>query len=101
MIADRLGVDATLSSLHRIHEGKFRYENEKALDPFEHLAIPHNRYFGDASYLELGKKLSADYFEIKEDGVYLVETTHFFAIIEIADGKVSYRLNRLAKYQAG
>ncbi len=98
IIADELGVDATLSSLHRMHEGAFRFENEKALDPFKHLAIKTNRYFGDESYLELGKKLSLDYFEKHEDGVYLVETTHFFAIIEIKAEEVSYKLNRLEKF---
>jgi len=97
MIADKLGVDATLSSLHRIHEGKFRFEDEKALNPFAYLAIPKNTYLGDEAYLELGKKLSVDYFENKNNGTYLVETTHFYSIIEIVDGTVSYKLNRLEK----
>ncbi|MCF6206181.1 MAG: tRNA pseudouridine(55) synthase TruB [Sulfurovum sp.] len=97
LIADKLGVDATLSSLHRIHEGKFYYEDEKALNPFEHLKIPRNRYFGDDAYLELGKKLSADYFEKRENGTYLVETENFFSIIEIEEGTVSYKLNRIEK----
>ncbi len=97
LIADKLGVDATLSSLHRIHEGKFYYEDEKALNPFEHLKIPRNRYFGDDAYLELGKKLSADYFEKRENGIYLVETENFFSIIEIEEGTVSYKLNRIEK----
>ena len=97
LIADRLGVDATLSSLHRIHEGKFYFENERALNPFEHLTIPRNSYLGDDSYLELGKKLSLDYFETKEDGLYLVETANFFSIIEIENGEIHYKLNRIAK----
>lgn len=99
LVADKLGVDATLSSLHRIHEGKFCFENEKALNPFNHLAIPQNTYVGEDEYLELGKKLSVDYFETKTDGVYLVETANFFSIIEIQDETVSYRLNRIAKYE--
>ena len=99
IIAERLGVDGTLSSLHRIHEGKFRFENEKALNPFEYLAIPRNIYTGDPSYLELGKKLSLEYFETKEDGTYLVETPNFFAIIEIKEGVVSYKLNRIPKFE--
>ncbi len=97
VIADRLGIDATLSSLHRIHEGRFRFENEKALNPFEYLAIPRNTYTGDNNYLELGKKLSLDYFETKEDGTYLVETENFYSIIEITDGTITYKLNRLEK----
>ena len=97
LIADRLGVDATLSSLHRIHEGQFHYDNEKALDPFEYLSIPRNKYTGDNTYLELGKKLSVDYFETKADGTYLVETENFFSIIEIINGQISYKLNHLEK----
>jgi len=99
IIADKLGVDATLSSLHRIHEGTFYYDNEKALDPFTRLKISRNIYSGDENHLELGKKLSIDYFSIKENGVYLVETEHFFSIVEIINGTVSYRLNRIAKFK--
>lgn len=99
IIADKLGVDGALSSLHRIHEGKFRFEDEQALNPFEYLAVPRNRYVGEESYLELGKKLSIEYFETKKDGLYLVECANFFAIVEIRDGTVTYRLNKLPKYQ--
>jgi len=98
LISDQLGVDGTLSSLHRIHEGKFYFNHEKALNPFEHLAIANNTYSGEESYLELGKKLSIEYFSQKEDGVYLVETSHFYSIIEIKEGRVSYRLNRIEKF---
>ncbi len=98
LIADTLGVDATLSSLHRIHEGAFYYDNEKALDPFNHLAIPRNIYTGDEAYLELGKKLSIDYFEAKENGIYLIETENFFSIVQLADGEVTYRFNRIPKF---
>jgi len=99
LIADKLGVDGTLSSLHRIHEGRFYYDGEKALDPFTHLALPRNIYTGDESYLELGKKIYIDYFEIKDDGVYLIETEKFFSIIEILDEEVKYRFNRIPKFE--
>jgi len=97
LIADKLGVDGTLSSLHRIHEGQFYYDDEKALDPFTRLAIPHNTYTGEEEYLELGKKLSIAYFENKEEGVYLIETENFFSIVEILKGAVKYRFNRIQK----
>ncbi len=97
LIADSLNTDATLSSLHRVREGKFYYEDEKALNPFEHLAIPKIQYTGDNEYLELGKKLSPEYFEPKEDGIYLVETNNFFSIIEMKDATIHYKLNRLEK----
>jgi len=99
LIADKLGVDGTLSSLHRIHEGQFYYDNEKALDPFTHLFLPSNTYTGDESFLELGKKLGIEYFDIQEEGVYLVETTQFFSIIEIQGQEVKYRFNRIPKFE--
>jgi tRNA pseudouridine55 synthase len=99
LIADKLGVDGTLSSLHRIHEGQFYFDNEKALNPFTHLAIPSNVYTGDEAYMELGKKLSLEYFEIKEDGIYLIETSNFFSIIEIIGEEVKYRFNRIPKFE--
>ncbi len=99
LVADKLGVDGTLSSLHRIHEGQFYFDDEKALDPFTHLALPSNIYTGDEEYVELGKKLSVDYFETKEDGVYLMETSNFFSIIEIVEDTVKYRFNRIPKFE--
>ncbi len=99
LIANKLGVDGTLSSLHRLHEGQFYFEGEKALNPFSHLAIPSNVYSGEESYMELGKKLSVEYFEKKEDGVYLIESANFFSIIEILDEKVTYRFNRIPKFE--
>ena len=99
IIADRLGVNATLSSLHRIHEGAFCYEKERALDPFSHLSVPSNIYTGDEKHVELGKKLSLEYFQEKKEGIYLIETSHFFSIVEIAGGEVGYRFNRIPKFQ--
>ncbi len=99
LVADKLGVDGTLSSLHRIHEGQFYFDDEKALNPFTHLAIPSNVYTGEEEYMELGKKLSLEYFETKEDGVYLIETSNFFSIIEIMGEEVKYRFNRIPKFE--
>lgn len=99
LIADELGVDGTLSSLHRVNEGEFFYDNEKAINPFNHLDMPRNRHLGDDDYVELGKKLYIDYFEIKSNGLYLVETPNYFAIIEIIDGIVKYRLNKIHKFE--
>lgn len=99
LIADTLGVDGTLSSLHRIYEGQFYFDDEKALNPFTHLAIPSNVYMGEEEHMELGKKLSLEYFKTKEDGVYLVETANFFSIIEIIAEEVKYRFNRIPKFE--
>jgi len=100
LIADILGVDGTLSSLHRIHEGDFTYNNENAIDPFTHLCIPNNIYTGDESYIELGKKLHPKYFTLQEDGMYLIKTTNYFSIIEINKNKVIYKLNRITPFIA-
>ncbi|NOZ90022.1 MAG: tRNA pseudouridine(55) synthase TruB [Epsilonproteobacteria bacterium] len=99
MISDKLGVDATLSSLRRLYEGKFHYDKEKALDPLNFLKIPQNIYSGDIEYLKLGKKLSIDYFEKKDDGEYWVKGDEFFSVIEIRDGVVGYKLNRVPLYK--
>lgn len=100
IIADKLGVDATLSSLRRDYEGAFSYENEKALDPLKFLKIPQNIYTGDDKFIELGKKLYIEYFETKENGEYWVETQNFFSIIEILDGEIIYKLNRIHKFDS-
>ncbi|PHS34444.1 MAG: tRNA pseudouridine(55) synthase TruB [Sulfurovum sp.] len=99
LIADKLGVDGTLSSLHRIHEGQFYYDDEKALNPFTHLSLPSNTYTGDEEFIELGKKLGLEYFTIKDEGVYLIETSQFFSIIEIVAKEVKYRFNRITKFE--
>ncbi len=98
LIAEKLGVDGTLSSLHRIHEGQFYFDDEKALNPFTHLTLPLNIYTGDEDFMELGKKLGIEYFEIQEDGIYLIETAQFFSIIEIVHNVVKYRFNRIPKF---
>lgn len=98
IISDKLKVDGTLSSLKRLHEGAFFYDEEKALDPLKFLKIPQNIYTGDPEFLELGKKLYIEYFESKEDGEYWVETEDFFSVIEILDGEIKYKLNRVHKY---
>ncbi|SFV65236.1 tRNA pseudouridine synthase B [hydrothermal vent metagenome] len=99
LIADKLGVDGTLSSLHRIHEGQFYFNDEKPLNPFTHLALPSNIYTGDETFIELGKKLGVEYFKIQEEGIYLIETSQFFSIVEIINHEVKYRLNRIPKFK--
>lgn len=97
-IANKLGVEGTLSSLCRINEGKFVYDGEKALDPLKYLELPFNNYLGDETFLELGKKIAIEYFENQNDGEYIVVTKNFFSIIEIRNSIVKYRLNRQEKF---
>ena len=98
LIAEKLCVDGTLSSLHRVNEGDFYYEGEKALNPFEHLSLASNIYTGDDDFIELGKKLEIRYFENKDDGIYLIETANFFSIIEIIEEQIHYKFNRIEKF---
>ncbi|MEA1879883.1 MAG: tRNA pseudouridine(55) synthase TruB [Campylobacterota bacterium] len=98
LIADKLQVDGTLSSLERIHEGKFFYDEEKAVNPFENLALEKNTYTGDDTFIELGKKIMIEYFENKHNGIYLIETENFFSIIEIINNEVKYKFNRIPKF---
>ena len=72
---------------------------KKALNPFTHLALPFNVYTGDEAFMELGKKLGVEYFNIQDDGVYLIETSGFFSIIEIINNEVKYRFNRIPKFE--
>jgi len=95
LIADKLEVNATLSSLHRVNEGKFRFDNEKALNPLEYLDLPFNKCIKDEEDIELGRKITPDYFENSNDGIFVVVTKNFFSIIEIIDGEVKYKLNRI------
>ncbi len=99
IIAKKLQIDATLSSLKRLYEGAFKFENEKALNPLKFLKIPQNIYTGDSEYIELGKKLYIDYFKTKDNGEYWVETDNFFSIIEIKNLEVKYKLNRIKKFK--
>jgi len=98
IISDKLQIDGTLSSLKRLNEGAFYFDNEKPLDPLKFLKITQNIYTGDPEFLELGKKIYLEYFETKEDGTYWVETEKFFSVIEIVEGEIKYKLNRVHKY---
>lgn len=99
LICEKLKVNGALSSLKRVNEGRFAYEFEKALNPLDFISILSNKYLKDESDIELGKKLSIDDFEIKSDGLYLVMTKNFFAIIEIIGGNIVYKINRMPLFE--
>ncbi|GAB6074553.1 pseudouridine synthase family protein [Nautilia lithotrophica] len=94
-IAQKLGVNGTLTYLERVNEGKFHYECEKLLNPLKYLDLQENIYLSDTENLILGKKLNINDFKIKKNGQYYVKYDNFFAIIEIEEEKVSYILNRI------
>ncbi len=95
LLAGILGVRATLSALERLSEGKFKYENEKPLNPLDFLNIKRNIFRGDTGDLKDGKPLKIGDFESWQDGVYAIINDGELAIIEILDGEIKYRLNRI------
>lgn len=97
ILAQKLGVSATLSALKRLGEGGFFYDKEKPLLVPLVLNLNKNEYLGDQNDIKLGKKLSFDMFKNGSDGVYLVEFEEFFSIIEIKNAVVTYRLNKVEK----
>lgn len=94
ILASKLGEIATLSALHRVSEGEFKFENERFLNPLEILNLPRNEYLGDISDLMDGKKLNAANFKEGENKIYLISFDKFLSIIEIKDQTVEYRLNK-------
>ena len=98
IICERLNVVGTLSFLDRLNEGRFKFDDEKPVqDITSYLNIPSNNYTGIKEYFELGKKLHIDYFENKSDGDYLIEFDEFFAIINITEEVITYKLNKMIK----
>lgn len=93
IICERLKVIGTLSALERLSEGDFIYEKERALDPLHYLDLRENFYLLEHEDLNLGKKVSLENFQIKEEGKYFVKLDKMFSILEIKDDKVSYLLN--------
>ncbi|MEA2018553.1 MAG: tRNA pseudouridine(55) synthase TruB [Campylobacterota bacterium] len=95
ILLDRLGAIGTLSYLKRLNEGEFFFDDEKELNPLEYIDLPTNNYTGTKEWFDLGKKLSIDYFESKDDGEYLIAFDTFFAVIEIKDNIPKYILNKV------
>lgn len=95
ILLDKLDAVGTLSYLDRLHEGQFFYDNEKALNPLEYIDLPQNNYTGTKEWFDLGKRLSIDYFDTKDDGEYLIVFDTFFAVVEIKENRVKYILNKV------
>lgn len=95
VLVNNLKSVGTLSSLDRLNEGEFFYDNEKELNPLEYLAVEKNIYTGSQEWVEFGKKIDIQYLEKKEDGEYVIVFDNFFSIILIQNDEVSYLLNRV------
>ena len=99
IVAKRLNTQATLSALTRLQEGAFVYENEKPLDPLKCIDLPINAYLGNTKELTLGKKLRIQDFAIQDEGLYVIKGDRFFSIMEIKEGRVSYKLNKIPQHE--
>lgn len=95
LIADTLGCTGSLSALERLNEGQFFYDNEKQIDIKTALALPKNRYNGDKETILLGQPLLRELFESQENGTYWLDNDETISIIEIADNKIHYLLNKV------
>ena len=95
VLLERLGSVGTLSYLERLHEGKFCFDDEKALQPLEYLDLEEIEYSGSKEWIELGKPLNSEFFETKEDGSYIIKFDTFFSIVKVTNGQIKYELNRV------
>ncbi len=99
IIAQKLGVKATLSSLERVSEGALKAPFYVPINPFNFLKIEQNFYNNDFKNILLGKKLLLKDFSIQKDGTYFIQTPKSYAIIEIKNNKVSYKINNLPPFK--
>lgn len=97
MIASRLGYKGALSQLERVSEGGLKFEGYRRLDPLAILPYPRLELGGLREKVWHGKKLSPKELGNPKDGVYIAEFEDFFSIMELKEGEVSYRLNRMEK----
>ena len=97
IFGQKVGYNVTLSSLKRVSEGKFSYENEKFLNICNFLNIEQNTYFGDINNILDGKKLKINDFETQTQGIYLLNYDKFMSVIQIMDDTINYTLNKVEK----
>ncbi|MFK5881225.1 MAG: tRNA pseudouridine(55) synthase TruB [Sulfurospirillum sp.] len=95
MFAQKLGFQGTLSSLERLSEGAFIYDDERSLNPLNFLTMNTNEYLGDLSDIELGRKLEKKSFKNQENGIYKLVDKENLSLIEIDDDEVKYILNKV------
>jgi len=95
MIADTLGCSGCLSALERLNEGQFFYDHEKAIDIKTGLALPKNWYNGAKETILMGQPLERELFTIQDNGTYWIDNDETISIIEIADDKIHYILNKV------
>lgn len=97
ILCERLGVEGSLSSLERVKEGEFIYNDEKSIKNIANfLNLDYNYYQNNLIDMELGKKLRVEHFKHQEDGDYLVQIKeNLYSIITIDERTVTYKLNKV------
>lgn len=95
MFAKELGTFGALKTLERTKEGIFTYEDEKLLNPIQHLKIKQNFYNKDKSDILLGRKIEAKDFQIQDFGEYFLINDNFLSVIKIDEKGVKYELNKI------
>ena len=94
IIAHKFGFDGCLSSLERLSEGEFVYENEKELNPLDFIAMEENEYLGDIEDIRLGRKVYKENFKLKDDGLYKIVQDDEVSVVQITEEqRVQYILN--------
>ncbi len=94
-LGKQLKIDITLSSLTRLREGKFAYNDEIFLNPLEHLSIKRREFSGTKDEIINGIKIAPSSFDDRSEGAFYIDMKDFFSILEIRDGKVKYLLNKV------
>ncbi len=96
IVANSLHVkNGSLTSLERLSEGQFFYENEKPLDIKKSLNIPQNYYLGEVENIFFGKPLQVADLKFKDDGYYYIDNNDTITIINVFENRVKYELNKV------
>ncbi|MRI84133.1 MAG: tRNA pseudouridine(55) synthase TruB [Nitratiruptor sp.] len=96
-IAQALGTTGVLSYLERLQEGAFAYDQERPLDPLDYLLSTPNQTTLPPEAIAQGHRIRLQDLALRDDGLYHLVFDHFFTIVEVADGKVFYRLNKVPR----
>ena len=96
ILLQNLQAVGSLSSLHRVAEGRFVFDDEKSLNPLKYLCIKQVKYTGDKLWIQQGKKIDTKYLQNYTDGLATIVFDDFFAIVDIRDDIVKYVLNDIA-----
>jgi len=98
ILAKNLNIEsASLTSLERLNEGKFRYNGEKACDIKSSLNISEIKLLADTQKVLFGQPLHINDVEPREDGTYFIDLPQEkqISIIQIEGDAIKYILNKV------